>query len=127
MAHDFTIRVPNGIWSKRYDVITIGNEHTYIEKEEYKGVPRDEVYFFGYADGIFYKAFGCEECNNLFSGDGSIHFILHDIAVKNLKTAIEEFDRLKYPDPSRINDIKEFYERMKKDYKNVEYFEIIFS
>ena len=21
MAHDFTIRVPNGIWSKRYDVI----------------------------------------------------------------------------------------------------------
>ena len=55
MAHDFTIRVPNGIWSKRYDVITVGNEHTYIEKDEYKGVPNDEVFFFGYADGIFIK------------------------------------------------------------------------
>ena len=44
MAHDFTIRVPNGIWSKRYDIITVGNEHIYIEKDEYKGVPNDEVF-----------------------------------------------------------------------------------
>ena len=93
MAHDFTIRVPNGIWSKRYDVITVGNEHTYIEKDEYK-VPNDEVFFFGYADGIFYKAFRCEECNNAMSGNGSIYLI---------------------------------YECMKHDYKNVEYFEIIFD
>lgn len=127
MTHDFAIRVPNGIWSKRYDVITVGNEHTYIEKEEYKGVPNDEVYFFGYADGIFYKAFRCEECNNLLSGDGSISLIPYDTAVNALKTAIDEFYKLNYPDSTRINDIKEFYERMKNDYKNVKYFEIIFS
>ena len=83
MAHDFTIRVPNGIWSKRYDVITVGNEHTYIEKDEYKGVPNDEVFFFGYADGIFYKAFRCEECDNAMSGNGSIYLISHDTAEKN--------------------------------------------
>ena len=41
--------------------------------------------------------------------------------------AINEFYKLNYPDPTRINDIKEFYGRMKHDYKNVEYFEIIFD
>lgn len=127
MAHDFTIRVPNGIWSKRYDVITVGNEHIYIEKDEYKGVPSDEVFFFGYADGIFYKAFRCEECNNAMSGNGSIYLISHDTAEKKLKKAINEFYKLNYPNPTRINDIKEFYDRMKHDYKNVEYFEIIFD
>lgn len=40
---------------------------------------------------------------------------------------INEFYKLNYPDPTRINDIKEFYECMKHDYKNVEYFEIIFD
>ncbi|MCI9630117.1 hypothetical protein [Thomasclavelia cocleata] len=96
MAHDFSIRVPNGIWSKRYNVTVTEDEnsiyHEYTEKEEYKGIPDDQVFFFGYADGIFYKAFRCEECNNLLSGDGSISLI-----------------------------------PLKKDYKNVEYFEIIFS
>lgn len=53
--------------------------------------------------------------------------ISHDTAEKNLKKAINEFYKLNYPDPTRINDIKEFYERMKHDYKNVEYFEIIFD
>ena len=120
MAHDFTIRVPNGIWSKRYNV-------TITEKEEYKGIPDDQVFFFGYADGIFYKAFRCEEFNNLLSGDGSISLIPYDTAVNALKTAIDEFYKLNYPDSTRINDIKEFYERMKNDYKNVKYFEIIFS
>lgn len=131
MAHDFTIRVPNGIWSKRYIVTFTEDEssiyHEYTEKEEYKGIPDDQVFFFGYADGIFYKAFRCEECNNLLSGDGSVHLIPYDTAVNALKTAIDEFYKLNYPDPTRINDIKEFYERMKHDYKNVEYFEIIFD
>lgn len=53
--------------------------------------------------------------------------ISYGLAVKALKTAIEEFYKLNYPDPTRIDDIKNFYERMKKDYKNVKYFEIIFD
>lgn len=131
MAHDFTIRVPNGIWSKRYyekvteDAIAI--HHEYIEKEEYKGIPDDQAFFFGYANGIFYKVFNCEVCDNGYSGDGSMFLISYGLAVKALKTAIEEFYKLNYPDPTRIDDIKNFYERMKKDYKNVKYFEIIFS
>lgn len=36
---------------------------------------------------------------------------------KKLKKAINEFYKLNYPDPTRINDIKKFYERMKNDYK----------
>ena len=105
MAHDFTIRVPNGIWSKRYDVITVGNEHIYIEKDEYKGVPNDEVFFFGYADGIFYIAFRCDECNNAMSGNGSIYLISHDTAEKNLKKAINEFYKLNYPDPTEFDEM----------------------
>ena len=61
------------------------------------------------------------------SGNGSIYLISHDTAEKKLKKAINEFYKLNYPDPTRINDIKEFYDRMKHDYKNVEYFEIIFD
>jgi len=61
------------------------------------------------------------------SGNGSIYLISHDTAEKNLKKAINEFYKLNYHDPTRINDIKEFYECMKHDYKNVEYFEIIFD
>lgn len=131
MAHDFTIRVPNGIWSKRYyekvteDATTI--YYDYIEKEEYKGIPDDQAFFFGYADGIFYRAFNYEACDNGYSGNGSVFLVPYDLAVKALKTAIDEFYKLNYPDPTRIDDIKNFYERMKKDYKNVKYFEIIFS
>lgn len=131
MAHDFTIRVPNGIWSKRYDEKITEDEttvyHQFIDKDEYKNIPDDQAFFFGYADGIFYRAFNCEAYDNGLSGNSSIFMVEYTVAVKALETAINEFYKLEYPDPTRINDIKGFYDRMKNDYKDVECFEIIFS
>lgn len=105
MAHDFMIRVVN---------------------EEYKYIPDDEAFFYGFAEGIFYEAFHCEHHAMLFSGDGENIVINYQTALDGLKTAIQRFNEIDYPDPSRIFEIKEFYKRMETYYKD-QWFEICFS
>ena len=50
------------------------------------------------------------------SGNGSIYLISHDTAEKNLKKAINEFYKLNYPDPTRIemNKIEKFRTELEK-------------
>ena len=132
MAHDFMIRVKDGIWQKRTKTVLVKTEPDYdcfkiIEDPKYKGVPEDEVYFFGYAGGIFYEAFECQKHDMMFSGDGEIIVLDYSTAFKGLEKVMRMFNEKNYPDPERINDIKDFYERMKTDYINIKYFEICFD
>lgn len=131
MAHDFMIRVKDGLWKKRTKTIFKGEwngmeYYDIVELDEYKNLPKDEVFFYGYAGGIFYKAFHCENHDMCLSGDEEIIMISYKRALAGLKTAIELFNQINYPDPSRIDEIKEFYERMETDYKD-QWFEICFS
>lgn len=132
MAHDFCIRVKEGIWKNKTKIVFKGkwegiNHFERVINEKYKDIPDDEVFFFGYAEGIFYQAFNCEEHDMICSGDEEYITINYQTAFNGLKKAIEMFDKINYPDSSRINDVKAFYERMKTDYKDIEWFEICFS
>lgn len=133
MAHDFTIRVKNGIWKNRIAWTTKKDKRTgeIIEvgetKEKYKDIPEDQVFFFGFANGIFYQAFNHEECMECLSGNGSCFTISYREAFECLGKAISLFEKLNFPDTDRINDIKGFFKRMKTDYKDVNEFEIRFD
>jgi hypothetical protein len=93
MAHDF------GICNKR--------------KKNY-------TFFFGYADALMYRAFG-EQRPNIFSGNGDKREKTKAEAEKALDYAIREFDRMGYPDPTRMDDIKQFRKEMLSDPDNDTY------
>lgn len=131
MAHDFCIRVKEGIWKNKTKIVFTGkwdgiNHFERVINEKYKDIPDDEAFFYGFAEGIFYEAFNCQHHAMFFSGDGEIITISYQRALDGLKTAIQRFNEIDYPDPSRIDEIKEFYERMETDYKDL-WFEIFFS
>lgn len=103
MAHDFSIRVKSS-------------------------TERDKVaYFFGYANGVMYKAFGHPECNMMFSGSGVEIDIDRKTAVKSLKAAISLFSQMDYPDPKRMDDLKAFLKRIEDGEINEEWFSIEYS
>ena len=64
--------------------------------------------FYGYCNGVMYKAFEHPECDMLISGDGSIHHITKTDAIKGLNQAIRVFNDSHYPDPTRMDEIKDF-------------------
>lgn len=86
MAHDFGIRnkTKQGKWS----------------------------FFFGYAEGIMYEVFNEWEHNRGVSGDNTTLEKSKEVTEKALDRAISEFDRMGYPDPTRMDDIKEFRKTM---------------
>ncbi|HBQ0466973.1 TPA: hypothetical protein L7I91_005657 [Klebsiella aerogenes] len=67
------------------------------------------AYFFGFADGVFYKYFHCENFNNHFSGSNEGKTISKKGAENALNRIINSEEIKNYPDPNRINDIKDFY------------------
>lgn len=88
MAHDFSI--------------------TY-ENEKKGEEARKEAFFFGFCDGVMYKVFGMERHYAGVSGDGLAEEVPLEFAKERLDWAIEYFDDWSdYPDPNRMNEIKEF-------------------
>jgi len=80
----------------------------YIERKKDK----KKAVFNGYAEGVFYKHFHCEKYNAIWSGsnDGK------DVSKKGTENALRKIldsEEIKnYPDPDRINEIREFYENV---------------
>ena len=77
----------------------------------------DWVFFFGYCNGVMYKAFNKPQCDMIISGDNSVHRITEEEALTALKEAIDIFDNSNYPDPNRMNDIKSFYKKEFMEYR----------
>ena len=87
---------------------------------------KEYSYFFGYAGGLMYRAFGEEKHDNLFSGDNGKEIKTKAETEKALDRAIEEFDKMGYPDPTRLDSIKIFREDMAHD-EPTDTYEIWFS
>lgn len=89
----------------------------YISLKKVKNDETDIAYFFGFASGIMYEAFQKHEHNAIFSGDCKKLVITREEAIKGLATAINLFDKLDYPDPTRMDDIKDFYSKIFNEFK----------
>ena len=72
-------------------------------------------YFFGYAEGLMYRAFGEEKHNRGISGDNGTEIKTKAETERALDRAIIEFDGMCYPDPTRLDDIKAFRREMAND------------
>ena len=83
-------------------------------------------FFFGYAQGLMYKVFNAWEHCGFLSGDNEVLEKSKEVTVKSLDRAIKEFDQMNYPDPLRMDDIKEFRKAMDKDGEN-DVYEIWYS
>ena len=79
--------------------------HEFFIKSE-KG--NNTACFFGYCNGVMYRAFNHPEANAGVSGDGSQHKLSKTEAMSSLQKAIAYFDISEYPDPTRIDDIRDF-------------------
>ena len=76
---------------------------------------KEYAYFFGYANGLMYEAFGEQKHNAIFSGDNGTEIKTREENEKALDYAIKTFDGMGYPDPSRLDAIKKFREDMAHD------------
>ena len=94
-----------------------------IERKKDKKV----AFFFGYADAVLYKSFHCEEYNNHFSGSNEGKTISKKGAENALNKIINSEEIKNYPDPERINDIKDFYNNVVLKSKEEDEFYIHFS
>ncbi|WP_432469579.1 hypothetical protein [Citrobacter portucalensis] len=86
-----------------------------------------KLLFFGYADAVFYNSFHCEEYNNHFSGSNEGKTISKKGAESALNKIINSEEIKNYPDPDRINDIKDFYNKVVLKSKEEDKFYIHFS
>ena len=64
---------------------------------------KEYAYFFGYANGLMYEAFGEQKHNAIFSGDNGTEIKTREETEKALDYAIKTFDGMGYPDPSRLD------------------------
>ena len=72
-------------------------------------------FVFGYTNGIMYDAFGEQMHNNGMSGDGDLISKTKHEVMFALDHAIAEFDKMNYPDPCRMDDIRKFRKDMLSD------------
>ena len=76
---------------------------------------KEFTYFFGYANGLMYKAFGDQKHDMGMSGDNKTELKTREETIRALDGAIEKFDKMGYPDVTRMDDIKEFRRSMEND------------
>lgn len=76
------------------------------------------AYFFGYLNGFLYKAFGDQKHDRVISGDNGTEIKTRAEVVRALDIAIDVFNASNYPDPDRMNELKEFRKRMEDDDEN---------
>ena len=74
----------------------------------------DEAFFFGFCNGVMYHVFHAEEHDAGVSGDNGVERVTVKEAKNALSVAIFYFDRIGYPDPERMDDIKSFRSRLDK-------------
>ncbi len=130
MAHDFEIRVKNAPVIKKIIHLGVHTKEGWIPKEDkvYNDVPDEyKASFFGYAEGIMYRAFGMEEHCMGWSGDNVDIEIDRNTAIKGISKAIELFNQINYPDPKRMDEIKAFYQRMLNEFKDYQEYIICYS
>lgn len=76
---------------------------------------REFAYFFGYANGVMYKAFGDQKHDMGVSGDNKTEVKTREETIKALDWAIDQFDKMGYPDDTRMDEIKKFRQSIEKD------------
>lgn len=76
---------------------------------------REYTYFFGYADGLMYRAFGDQKHDMGLSGDNGVELKSKAETERALDRAIAEFDSMAYLDSKRLDDIKQFRQDMAGD------------
>ena len=76
---------------------------------------KDFTYFFGYAEGLMYEAFDEQKHNAFASGDNGRETKTKEETERALDKAISKFDKINYPDPGRLDDIKKFRKEMADD------------
>jgi len=69
----------------------------------------EQGYFHGYAEGIFYSSFNCQKHNNGVSGSNGQETFTKKETELALKKILNSNEIKNYPDPNRINEIKDFY------------------
>lgn len=129
MAHDFEIRVKDAPWIKKVSKFKELREDSWHDcEEEYLDIPDEyRAYFFGYAEGIMYLAFNMESHCMGFSGDNIDIEIDRETALKGISKAIEYYDKSNYPDPTKMDDIKAFCQRMQNEFKDYPKYIICYS
>lgn len=125
MAHDFSIEVKDAPQVKGTITHWKGTEEW--DEDFFMTAPDYIAYFFGYAEGIMYRAFGMEEHCMGWSGDNVKITIDRDTAIKGVSKAIELFYQINYPDPTRADEIKTFYQRMLNEFKDYQEYIICYS
>ena len=73
------------------------------------------TFFFGYANGLMYRAFGEQKHDAVFSGDNGEEIKTKKETEEALDNAIKWFDMKDYPDPTRMDEIKQFRKDMDND------------
>ena len=74
--------------------------------------PKDKpVYFFGYMEGIFYRAFDCTQFDRGLSGSNEFIKMKREEVFKRLELIKKSDEQKRYPDPNRFPD---FYQKIKK-------------
>ncbi len=90
-------------------------------KHETVLLPNDYAYFFGYAGGLMYSAFDAWEFNAGVSGNGGEKEIDCQEMKSGCECAIHNFDNMNYPDITRADEVKAFYERHRNDAESTKY------
>lgn len=80
-----------------------------ITRIDESGERREHAFFFGYAGGLMYWAFDAMNHDARVSGDNGREVYDYKTTRQSLEKAIVVFDRIGYPDPHRLDGIKEFY------------------
>lgn len=89
--------------------------------------PKAQAAFFGYAAGIFYEAFAASDFNAGVSGIGKGKVITHAEAKDGLLRVVNSSAIANYPDPNRIDDVRNFYEEHVKNADSSEKFIVWFG
>lgn len=81
------------------------------------------AFFYGFAEGLFYEAFGKWELCGPLSGYDTLLTISKKEAVKGLNKALELFDNMfpPYPDHQRMDEVRKFRNSMNNDPDNDTY------
>ena len=103
MAHDFVIGLLDD------DETKAKAQAAFLTKA------KAQAAFFGYAEAVFYRAFGAQGFNGGVSGNGGSKVITHAEAKDGLLFAINSDAIANYPDGSRIDDVRNFYEEHVKN------------
>ena len=82
---------------------------------------KEEAWFIGLAEGIIYNAFGEMKHHAGVSGDGGYEIKSKTETERALDKAIQDFKKMNYPDPNRMDEIIEFRNKMKNDKPTDEY------